>query len=75
MLYGTGIRGAGGTPGVTAPIGGVVSEVLYAAAQSEFAGLDQVNVRVPRSLAGRGEVPIVVTAGGKQTNVVTVSIH
>ena len=72
VLYGTGIRGASS---VTATIGGVPSDVLYAGAQPQLIGLDQVNVRVPQSLAGRGEVPIVLTAGGRQSNAVTVAIR
>ena len=48
--------------------------VVYAEAQPRYAGLDQVNVYVPRSLAGAGEVPIVLTADGVTANVVTVNI-
>jgi len=43
-------------------------------AQPRYAGLDQVNVYVPRSLAGAGEVPVVLTADGVTANVVTVNI-
>jgi uncharacterized protein (TIGR03437 family) len=45
-------------------------------AQGQFDGLDQLNVGpLPRSLAGKGEVDIVVTIDGKQANVVTVAIQ
>ncbi|MGH9671628.1 MAG: hypothetical protein ACRD44_00470, partial [Bryobacteraceae bacterium] len=40
----------------------------------EFAGLDQVNLRLSASLAGRGEVDIVLTVDGKTANVVRVNI-
>jgi len=73
LLYGTGIRGYASK--VASAIGGEPAEVLGAAAQSQFAGLDQVNVRVPRRLAGRGEVPVVLTVDGKQCNPVMVSIR
>jgi uncharacterized protein (TIGR03437 family) len=73
MLYGTGIRGFASTPSVT--IGGAASQVLGAAAQSEYPGLDQVNVQVPRSLAGRGDVEIVVTVDGIAANPVRVTIR
>lgn len=73
LLYGTGIRGYTST--VTATIGGQAAEVLGAAAQSQYAGLDQINVRVARSLAGKGEVPILVSVDGKRANMVTVNIR
>jgi trimeric autotransporter adhesin len=71
-LFGTGIRGY--RSGVAATIGGQTAEVLAAVAQGQFAGLDQVNVRIPRTLVGRGEVPIVLTVDGKAANQVTVNI-
>lgn len=73
LLYGTGIGGF--TSAVTATIGGQPAEVLGAAAQGQYAGLDQVNVRLPRALAGRGEVPIELTVDGKKANTVTVSVR
>ena len=41
-------------------IGGVECEVLYAGPQGSFVGLDQVNVRVPRELAGRGQLNLIL---------------
>jgi uncharacterized protein (TIGR03437 family) len=40
----------------------------------QFDGLDQVNVYVPRSLAGAGEVPVILTVDGITANVVTINI-
>ena len=37
-------------------------------------GLDQVNLRVPRSLIGRGEVDVVLTVDGKIANTLRVNI-
>jgi uncharacterized protein (TIGR03437 family) len=51
----------------------VLQEVLYAGAQGAFAGLDQVNVRLSRNLAGRGLVDVLLTVDGKMAN--TVKIH
>ncbi len=73
-LYGTGIRGQSSLSNVVAEIGGTPAVVAYAGPQSQFDGLDQVNVYVPRSLAGAGEVPIVLTVDGVTANVVTVNI-
>ena len=74
LLYGTGIRGRSALANVSVKIGGVDAETLYAGAQNDFQGLDQINVRVPRSLAGRGEVDVVLTADGQVSNTVRVNI-
>ena len=72
-LFGTGIRGAGGATGVQTMIGDREVPVLFAGAQSGFAGLDQVNIGpLPRSLAGAGEINVVVTAAGTTSNTVTI---
>jgi uncharacterized protein (TIGR03437 family) len=52
----------------------VDAEVLFAGAAPGFVGLDQSNVRLPRSLAGRGEVDVVMTVDGKAANTVKVVI-
>lgn len=69
-LFGTGWRRE--TPAVI--IGGLNPELFYAGPQNEFDGLDQINVRLPRTLAGRGEVTVVVRAGGRTANEVTLRI-
>jgi uncharacterized protein (TIGR03437 family) len=75
-LFGTGMRGHGNLDPVSATVGGEPVAVLFAGAQPEYAGLDQINLGpLPRSLAGRGEVEIVVTISGKQSNAVTVNIQ
>jgi uncharacterized protein (TIGR03437 family) len=48
--------------------------VSYAGAQMSFDGLDQVNVQIPPSLRGRGQVDVVLTVDGQRANVVRVSI-
>jgi len=67
-LYGTGIRGRSSQTAVSALIGGIAGEVQYASAQPGYVGLDQVNIRVPRSLIGQGEVDLVLTVEGKAAN-------
>jgi uncharacterized protein (TIGR03437 family) len=74
QLYGSGIRGRSSLASVSSRIGGETAEVLYAGAQGQYAGLDQVNVRLPRSLAGRGEVDVVLTADGKTANTVRINV-
>lgn len=73
-LYGTGIRGRSSLANVVAQIGGVPVTVTFAGSQEQFSGLDQVSLDVPRSLAGAGEVPVVLTVDGVTANVVTLSI-
>ena len=71
-LYGTGIRGAGT---VQVYIAGQPATVQYAGAQGQYQGLDQVNVALPRSLAGMGEVSVYVVADGTTSNMTTVNIQ
>ncbi len=75
LLYGTGIKFRTSLSTVSCTIGGTASEVLFAGAVPEFVGLDQVNVHVPRSLAGRGEVDVVLSVDGEAANTVRVSIR
>jgi uncharacterized protein (TIGR03437 family) len=47
----------------------------FAGAQGQFTGLDQFIALLPRSLAGRGEVDVVLTADGKSSNAVKIVIR
>lgn len=73
-LFGTGWRRRSSEAAVRVGVGGVNAPVTYAGAQGDLVGLDQINVRLPRSLAGRGEVDVVVTVDGQTANTVKVSI-
>jgi len=75
VLFGTGIRFRSSLSAVTATIGGVDAQVTFAGAQGQFVGLDQVNLRVPRSLIGRGEIDVALMVDGKAANIVNVNIH
>ncbi len=74
ILYGTGIRSRGSLTAVTASIGGTAAQVDYAGPAPDFVGLDQLNVRLPRSLIGRGEIDIALTVDGVTANTVRVNI-
>lgn len=71
-LYGTGIRGAGS---VQCFVGGQNVPVLYAGAASGYSGLDQVNISIPRSLAGAGTVRVYLVADGASSNVVSLAFQ
>lgn len=73
ILFGTGLRGRSSLSTATALIGGENAEVLYVGPQGDFVGLDQVNVRLPRTLAGRGEVDLALTVDGRASNIVRAS--
>lgn len=71
VLYGSGL---GAATSATATVGGAAADVIYAGPQGTYAGLDQFNVRLPKSLAGKGSVDVVITAGDRPSNVVHVNI-
>ena len=74
LLFGTGIRGFSSEVRVT--VGGEDVPVLGAVPQGVFVGLDQVNIGpIPRTLIGRGEVPIELTADSQAANTVTVNVR
>jgi uncharacterized protein (TIGR03437 family) len=57
-------------------VGGVNVAVVGAAAHSQFAGVDQVNIGpLPRNLAGKGDVSIVFKVDGKTANSVRVNVR
>jgi uncharacterized protein (TIGR03437 family) len=71
-LYGTGIRGAAS---VQCFVAGQSVPVLYYGAVSAYAGLDQVNISIPKSLAGSGDVRVYLVADGVASNVVGLTLQ
>ncbi|HMY72208.1 MAG TPA: SBBP repeat-containing protein, partial [Blastocatellia bacterium] len=74
ILYGTGVRFRSSLAAVNAKIGGVDGQVIFAGALQDFVGLDQLNVRLPRTLIGRGAVDVVLSVDGKAANTVRVTV-
>ena len=66
-LYATGVRLTDPSK-VQVLIGGEPVTPLFAGAQPQYAGLDQVTLELPRSLAGRGRVEVTVVADGVRAN-------
>jgi uncharacterized protein (TIGR03437 family) len=69
-FFGTGIRHA---QRVTVRVGSTMVPVTYAGLQPTFDGLDQANVRLPRSLKGKGDLNVQLTADGINANIVTIT--
>lgn len=74
VLFGTGIRHRSSLASVIATIGGTYAEVSFAGASGDFTGLDQINVLLPRSLAGRGQVEILLTVETQIANAVRIIV-
>lgn len=73
LLFGTGLRNRSALTNVGAKIGGENVEVFYVGAQGGFEGLDQINMLLPNSLRGRGEVGIELNVDDKLANPLRVS--
>jgi uncharacterized protein (TIGR03437 family) len=71
-FYASGVRDASE---VHVQIGGEDVPVLYTGPAGHFAGLDEITVQIPRSLAGRGQVDVTLTADGQKANSVRVNIE
>jgi uncharacterized protein (TIGR03437 family) len=72
LLFGTGFRAQ---TSATATIGGEAAPVEFAGAVMGLEGLEQANVRIPRSLVGRGVVDVVFTVNSdKPANTVQIKL-
>jgi uncharacterized protein (TIGR03437 family) len=67
-LFGTGIRGHSGT--VNCQVGPMLLPVAFAGPQGVYVGLDQVNIALPASLRGAGNVNATLSVDGQTANVV-----
>jgi uncharacterized protein (TIGR03437 family) len=68
-LYATGIRHVSAFSAVTVQIGSLTLPAQYAGARGQYGGLDQINVLLPRSLAGSGTVTVVATVDDAVQNI------
>lgn len=75
VMFGSGFRYRSALSAVGVTLGGTAAPVSFAGAQGSFIGLDQVNIELPRSLAGRGELDVVLTVDGQTANTVRVSVR
>ncbi|MBY0502852.1 MAG: serine hydrolase [Bryobacteraceae bacterium] len=73
-LTATGVRGQADLSVLTAKVGD--ADVAVASADiAEEPGRDTITLRLPADLAGRGEVDVVVTAGGRASNAVKINLR
>ncbi len=74
VLYGTGVRNVTALTNVSLRIGNsapfTTLPAIYASSQNFYAGLDQVNILLPRTLVSAGLVDAVLTVDGKVANTV-----
>jgi len=80
-LFGSGLRSyqsvcasAGANCQITARIGLTEAQVTYLGAQGDFAGLDQINIHLPRTMDRNVTARINLTINGKSLNAVEVVI-
>jgi uncharacterized protein (TIGR03437 family) len=77
VLYGTGIRGVTSLAYISATIGNVNLPVQYAGPcdPNQFVAFDQVNLSLPQSLAGAGQVSLTLTVNGVAAPPVTLDFQ
>jgi uncharacterized protein (TIGR03437 family) len=83
VLFATGVRNApdptstngdGVAESVRISLGGTTIAPLFAGPQGGFVGLDQINLQIPASLAGRGRIEVIVTVNGRAANTIQLQI-
>ncbi len=73
ILFGTGVRHSSGP--VVVQIGDLTIPAASSGAQGVYAGLDQVNVLLPNSLAGSGLLNVNLVVDGVSSNTVQINIQ
>ncbi len=69
VLFGTGWRWRNDLANVTARIGGIPLPIQYCGSgPTNYLGLDQLNIELPASFAGRGKVTLELTVEGQNAN-------
>ena len=69
VLYATGIRGRNPGRVVIVQIGDFGLAAEYAGPQQQYEGLDQLNIKLPTALAGKGSVTVSAEVDGLRSNI------
>ncbi len=72
--FGTGLRYRNSLMTASATVGGENAELIFVGAQGGFVGLDQANIRLNRTLIGKGDVDVKLTLDGRMSNTVRINI-
>jgi uncharacterized protein (TIGR03437 family) len=75
VLFGTGIRFGSALASIRATIGAVTVGAAFAGPSPQVSGVDQVNLPLPRALAGSGEVEVSLSVDGLAANTVDLNIQ
>ncbi|MDX2034783.1 MAG: hypothetical protein SF339_29180 [Blastocatellia bacterium] len=70
VLFGSGFRRSS-LRSMDATIGGIETQVMFAGANPQLAGVDQINLQLPSDLRARGEVPLLLHVDDRLANPVT----
>ena len=74
QLSATGVRGQTDVSAFSVTIGDQLAEVTVVEASATTAGVDLITVKLPRSIAGLGDVAVTLTVDGKTSNAVKLNI-
>ncbi len=74
ILFGTGWRARNLSIPAAASLGSAIAEVAFIGAAPGQLGVDQANLRIPRSLIGAGEIEVNLSVDGKAANPVRIQI-
>ena len=74
VFYGTGFRARTALTNTSVSLGGLSEQVLYAGLSNGLIGVDQVNIPLPRTLIGRGEIAVGLAVDGKTANAVRINV-
>ncbi len=72
VLYGLGLPDSRNATAPEVTIGDAPAAVTYSGPQGTYFGLSQINVKIPKSLRGRGVLPVAVHVNGVPSNAVEV---
>jgi uncharacterized protein (TIGR03437 family) len=73
VLFATGLRGVPASL-IDVTISGEIADIVFAGAAPGLQGVDQLNIRLPRRLVGRGEASLILMADDQKANQTTINI-